>query len=56
MTAGVLAFGYVMRKAYDDMAFQLVFLWALIGVGVNVSARRRSRRLSCSCCAWSEPS
>ena len=26
-----------MRKAYDDMAFQLVFLWALIGVGVNVS-------------------
>lgn len=56
LTAGVLAFGYVMRKAYDDMAFQLVFLWALIGVGVNVSARRRSRRLSCSCCAWSEPS
>ena len=37
LTAGVLAFGYVMRKAYDDMAFQLVFLWALIGVGVNVS-------------------
>lgn len=28
LTAGVLAFGYVMRKAYDDMAFQLVFLWA----------------------------
>ena len=28
---------FVMRKAYDDMAFQLVFLWALIGVGVNVS-------------------
>ena len=28
LTAGVLAFGYV---------FQLVFLWALIGVGVNVS-------------------
>jgi len=39
LTAGVLAFGYVMRKAYDDMAFQLVFLWALIGVGVHGGCR-----------------
>lgn len=38
LTAGVLAFGYIMKKVYDDMAFQLVFLWALIGVGVNVAA------------------
>lgn len=38
LTAGVLALGYVMRKAYGDIAFPLVFLWALIGVGVNVSA------------------
>lgn len=38
LTAGVLAFGYVMKKVYDDMAFQLVFLWALVGVGVNVAA------------------
>ena len=37
LTAGVLALGYVMRKTYDDVAFPLVFLWALIGVGVHVS-------------------
>ncbi len=37
LTAGVLALGYVMRKMYDDVAFPLVFLWALIGVGVHVA-------------------
>ena len=37
LTAGVLALGYIMRKTYDDVAFPLVFLWALIGVGVHVS-------------------
>ena len=42
LTAGVLAFGYVMRKAYDDMAFQLVFLWALIGGCRVLAVRGRS--------------
>ena len=37
LTAGVLALGYVMRKMYDDVAFPLVFLWALIGVGIHVA-------------------
>ncbi|MEI3232817.1 MAG: tryptophan-rich sensory protein [Gordonibacter pamelaeae] len=37
LTAGVLALGYVMRTTYDDVAFPLVFLWALIGVGVHVA-------------------
>ncbi len=32
----VLAAGYLMRKRYDDPAFQLVFLWAIIGVGVHL--------------------
>ena len=37
LTAGVLALGYVMRKMYDDVSFPLVFLWALIGVGIHVA-------------------
>lgn len=37
LTAGVLALGYIMKKAYDDNFFQIVFLWALIGVGVHVA-------------------
>lgn len=36
LTVGVLAFGYVMRKVCGDIAFPLVFLWALVGVGVHV--------------------
>ena len=36
LTAGVLALGYVMRRRYDDIAVPLVFLWALVGVGVHV--------------------
>ena len=36
LTAGVLVLGYVMRKRYQDIAFPLVFCWALIGVAVNV--------------------
>lgn len=32
----VLAAGYLMRKRYADPAFQLVFLWAIIGVGVHL--------------------
>ena len=36
LAACVLAFGYVMRRSFDDIAFQLVFLWALVGVGVHV--------------------
>lgn len=37
LTAGVLALGYLMKRAYDDWVFPVVFLWALIGVGVNVA-------------------
>lgn len=36
LSVGVLVFGYVMRKVFDDVAFPLVFLWALVGVGVHV--------------------
>ena len=36
LCAAVLAFGYVMRKRFDDIAFPLVFLWAIVGVGVHV--------------------
>ncbi|HIW77228.1 TspO/MBR family protein [Gordonibacter sp.] len=37
LTAGVLVLGYIMKKTYQDNFFQIVFLWALIGVGVNVA-------------------
>ena len=37
LTAGVLALGYVMKRSFNDLAFPLVFLWALVGVGVHVS-------------------
>lgn len=37
LTAGVLVLGYVMSKKYHDIVFPLVFLWAIIGVGVHVS-------------------
>lgn len=38
LTAGVLVLGFFMRRRFDDIVFPLVFLWALIGVGVHVSA------------------
>ena len=37
LTAGVLALGFVMKRAYDDNFFQIVFLWALVGVGIHVA-------------------
>ncbi len=37
LSAGVLALGYLMKKSYDDWVFPVVFLWALVGVGVNVA-------------------
>ncbi|WP_165253009.1 TspO/MBR family protein [Adlercreutzia sp. ZJ304] len=36
VVAVVLAAGFLMRKRYDDIAIPLVFLWAIIGVGVNL--------------------
>ena len=38
LVAGVLTVGYVMYKRFDDLAFPLVILWAVIGVGVHVAA------------------
>ncbi len=37
LTAGVLVLGYVMKRSYNDVVFPLVFLWALIGVGIHVA-------------------
>lgn len=37
LTAGVLALGYVMHRTYHDSAFSLVFLWAIVGIGVHVA-------------------
>ncbi|WP_080798947.1 TspO/MBR family protein [Arabiibacter massiliensis] len=37
LTAGVLALGFAMKRAYGDNFFQIVFLWALVGVGVHVA-------------------
>lgn len=34
----MLTVGYVMYKRFDDLAFPLVILWAVIGVGVHVAA------------------
>lgn len=36
LSAGVLALGYLMRARYKDSVVQIVFLWAIVGVGVNV--------------------
>lgn len=36
LVALVLAAGYMMYKRYDDIVMPLVFLWAIIGVGVNL--------------------
>lgn len=36
LTAGVLSLGYAMKQKYHDWVFPLVFLWALVGVGVHV--------------------
>lgn len=36
LTAGVLVLGLFMKRKYADIAVPLVFLWALIGVGVHV--------------------
>lgn len=36
LTAAVLGFGVYMRRRYNDVLFPLVFLWALIGVGIHV--------------------
>lgn len=36
LTAGVLTLGFFMRRRFDDVFFPLVFLWALIGVGIHV--------------------
>lgn len=36
IVVAVLAIGYVMKRGYGDMVFPLVFLWAVIGVGVHV--------------------
>lgn len=38
LAAGVLTLGYIMKKAYRDATFALVFFWALVGVGVHVFA------------------
>ncbi|MEG1906337.1 MAG: TspO/MBR family protein [Gordonibacter sp.] len=37
LTAGVLVLGYLMYRRFHELAFPLVFLWALIGVGVQVA-------------------
>lgn len=37
LAAAVLVFGYVMKRSYGDTAFPLVFLWALVAIGVHVS-------------------
>ena len=37
LTAGVLVLGYLMKERFGDVAFPLVFLWALVGVGAHVA-------------------
>lgn len=37
LTAGVLVLGYLMKDRFGDVAFPLVFLWALVGVGAHVA-------------------
>ena len=36
LTAGVVSLGLFMWAKFGDVTFQLVFLWALVGVGVHV--------------------
>ncbi len=37
LTAGVLSLGYALSRKLNDPVFQLVFLWAIVGVGVHVA-------------------
>lgn len=37
LVAGVLVIGYVMYKRLDDLAFPLVLLWAVFGIGAHVA-------------------
>lgn len=37
LVAGVLVIGYVMYKRLDDLAFPLVILWAVFGIGAHVA-------------------
>ncbi|RNL45718.1 tryptophan-rich sensory protein [Paraeggerthella hongkongensis] len=36
LAAGVVSLGIFMWRRFDDIVFQLVFVWALVGVGVHV--------------------
>lgn len=38
LSAGVLVLGFIMYRRFDDLVFPLVFLWAIIGIGVHVSS------------------
>lgn len=37
LSAGVLALGAVLRRRFDDIVIPLVFLWAIVGVGVHIA-------------------
>lgn len=37
LSAGVLVLGAVLRRRFDDIVIPLVFLWAIVGVGVHTA-------------------